>query len=324
MGLKRWLDEMAPTKKAVLVIAFMVFAGMLATRGIGPKLVTIGEEGSPKGVPFCFIEDELTPLGAPMAETKIETQWNDASKWSLIWNDEFDGNGPPDSAKWESLEYNRRNNKNGPDGWWTKDTVRLDGQGNLRISVDKVANRNNDGDPYDYATGMVRSKKRFEHTYGKYEIRCRLPEKRGWWVAFWLMCDSMNTVEGTGKDGAEIDIFEGFGGSNRIFHALHWDGYGEGHKAVSRAKEYTGLHDGKYHTFTLIWTPTEYQFYVDGILSGVTRDGGVSAVPEYIKVSGEISTDRGHSNRGWADKQEDSRYPDAFIVDYVRVYEYRQ
>ncbi len=37
----------------------------------------------------------------------------------LIWSDEFDGTGEPDVLKWERQEYNRRNNDNGPDGWWS-------------------------------------------------------------------------------------------------------------------------------------------------------------------------------------------------------------
>ena len=85
-----------------------------------------------------------------------------------------------------SQSYNRRDNPNGPDGWWDENDVYLDGDGNLVIRVRKIDNKNNDSDSHDYSVGMVRSKGKFEQKFGKFEIRCQLPKKSGWWVAFWL------------------------------------------------------------------------------------------------------------------------------------------
>jgi len=60
------------------------------------------------------------------------------SEGDLIWSDEFEGTGEPDGTKWERQEYNRRNNDNGPDGWWSKEDSYLDGNGNLVIRVRKI------------------------------------------------------------------------------------------------------------------------------------------------------------------------------------------
>ena len=149
----------------------------------------------------------------------------------LIWSDEFDGTGVPNSTKWERQEYNRRNNPAGPDGWWSNQDSWLDGNGNLVIRVRKIANKNNDGDSCDFSVGMVRSKGKFEHLYGKYEIRCKLPTQPGWWVAFWMMQGDVGSVGNGGVDGQEVDIMEGFGWINLINNVFHWDGYGANHKS---------------------------------------------------------------------------------------------
>ena len=54
----------------------------------------------------------------------------DNSKWKLVWQDEFNGSGEIDMIKWDKPEYNRRNNDNGPDGWWLKENSYKDGNGN--------------------------------------------------------------------------------------------------------------------------------------------------------------------------------------------------
>ncbi len=244
---------------------------------------------------------------------------NSNQEWTLVWSDEFNGTGIPDPAKWESLSYNRRNNDTGPDGWWSSEDVYLDGSGNLIIRVRKIDNKNGDNDSYDYSTGMVRSRGKFEQKFGRFEIRCKLPSQPGWWVAFWLMADSVGQVNNSGEDGTEIDIFEGFGWTEKTQHALHWDGYGSDHKSSGHPFEYPGLLQG-FHTFTLDWSETEYVFYVDGQETWRTTDGGVSKTPEYIKISGEISTEEWATSIWWANDPSAAIYPDYFTVDYVRVY----
>jgi beta-glucanase (GH16 family) len=245
-------------------------------------------------------------------------------EWILVWQDDFDGPVSPDPSRWESQEYNRRNNPAGPDGFWDTEDVYLDGEGHLEIRVRKIPDRDGDGDSdaYDYATGMVRSRGRFEQKYGKFEIRCRLPAQPGWWVAFWLMSDTVGNIDGSGRDGTEIDIFEGFGWTDRVQHALHWDGYGEAHQSDHYSRTIPGIRSG-YHTFTLEWYESLYVFYIDGKETWRTTAGGVSQVPAYVKVTGEISTEGWATNEYWAHNPEDATYPDYFLIDYVKVYELR-
>jgi len=241
----------------------------------------------------------------------------------LIWSDEFDGTGVPNPAKWERQEYNRRNNASGPDGWWSNEDSYLDGNGNLVIRVRKIADKNNDGDTCDFSVGMVRTKGRFEHLYGKYEIRCKLPTQPGWWVAFWMMQGNVGSVGNGGVDGQEVDIMEGFGWTNLINNAFHWDGYGADHKSNGKQFRPAGIREG-FHTFAMEWYPEMYVFFIDGKETFRSIGGGVCNKPGYVKVTGEISTESWAINNYWAENPAKAVYPDSFVVDYVRVYELGQ
>ena len=245
---------------------------------------------------------------------------NNEAAGELTWSDEFDGIGEPDVTKWERQEYNRRNNDEGPDGWWSKEDSYLDGNGNLVIRVRKIDNKNDDSDSCDFSVGALRSKGKFEQLYGRFEIRCQLPTQPGWWVAFWMMQGSVSSVGNGGVDGTEVDIMEGFGWTNCINYAFHWDGYGDDHQSVGKKLYPAGIRDG-FHTYSMEWYPEMYIFYIDGEETWRSEGGGVCNQPGYVKVTGEISTEPWAINDWWASHPADAVYPDSFLVDYVRVYE---
>jgi hypothetical protein len=63
----------------------------------------------------------------------------------------------------------------------------------------------------------------------------------------------------------------------------------------------------------LWWTPEVYVFYTDGKETWRSSAGGVSQVPEYIKLTEEIGK--------WGGDITQAQLPDGFLVDYVRVYD---
>jgi len=217
--------------------------------------------------------------------------------YQLVWHDEFEGD-KLDDAKWDVPEGQRR------DGWWRRDAIRLDGNGNLVISAFK------DGDKY--VDGCVRTKGRFEHAYGYYVARVKLQRQPGHWSAFWLYNMSEGNIGNGGRDGAEIDIYEKPWLDFKVNHAVHWDGYGKEHKSVGTQSMVPGLFRG-FHTYALLWTPKEYVFYIDKQEVWRTDGGGVCEVPLYIKLSDEIGD--------WAGDIKKAVLPDFFLVDYVRVYD---
>jgi type II secretion system protein G len=218
--------------------------------------------------------------------------------WTLVWHDEFDGT-KLDTTKWEVMPDAPRKG-----GWWMRKAVSLDGKGHLVISTLKEGDR--------YIDGCVRTKGKFEHSFGYYVARVQLQKQPGHWSAFWIMGDGVGKVGSGGRDGTEIDIYEKPWLDDRVQHTLHWDGYGKDHKSKGNVVKAPGIIDG-WHTFGLWWKPDEYVFYVDGKETWRTTASGVCQVPEYMKLSDEIGN--------WAGDIKTAKLPDAFLVDYVRVYD---
>lgn len=219
--------------------------------------------------------------------------------WKLIWGDDFDGS-KLDEAKW-----NRRGDHVRKGGWWVKEDAYLSGQGTLLLRVKK------DGDRY--TCGALDTKGKYEHAFGYYVARLKMPKQPGHWPAFWLQSRSMTKVGDNGRNGTEIDIVEIPWRDGRITMNLHWDGYGKDHKTAgaNRAKM-PELTEG-FHDYGLLWTPEQYVFYVDGKEVWRTKAGGVSQVPEYILLTEEIGE--------WGGDIKKAELPDYCEVEYVRVYE---
>ena len=142
--------------------------------------------------------------------------------------------------------------------------------------------------------------------------KVKLQKQPGHWSAFWLFNNSVGKIGDQGRDGSEIDIMEKPWLDDRINHAIHWDGYGKEHRSTGKVSHVQNVMEG-FHTFSLLWTPTEYVFYVDGKETWRTKAGGVCQVPLYIKLSDEVGD--------WAGDIKKVKLPDEFLVDYVRVYD---
>jgi len=218
--------------------------------------------------------------------------------WRLAWHDEFAGK-KIDESKWEIIGDRRRR-----DGWWLKADSYLDGKGHLLLRTNKTDER--------YTSGAVRTRGKFEHRFGYWECRCRFPTQPGHWPAFWLFSTSVGKVGNEGRDGTEIDIMEKPWRTDRIQHALHWDGYGKHHRSAGKKAEVEGVSKG-WHTFGLHWKSDEYVFYVDGKETWRTNAGGVSQVEAYVKLTEEIGR--------WGGDIKQAKLPDYFTADYVRVFD---
>lgn len=219
-------------------------------------------------------------------------------QWKLVWQDEFDG-AQIDTNKWDVMgDWKRR------DGWWVKEESYLDGHGNLVLRTRKDGER--------FASGAVRTKGRFEHTFGYWVARCQLPKEQGHWSAFWLMSDSVHQVGDEGRDGTEIDVAEFPWRDGKFAINLHWDGYGRGHKHAGKEFSRPAITKG-FHDFALQWSTNEYVFYLDGEELWRSSTGGISQKPEYAKLTNEVGD--------WAGDIKKAALPDYFIIDYVRVYD---
>jgi beta-glucanase (GH16 family) len=247
-------------------------------------------------------------------------------EWTLAWSDEFNGaaGAPVDGAKWVA--------DTGGQGWGNQErqyytaraeNVSLDGGGRLVIT----ARAEPSDSPYRcwygvcrYTSARLKTKDRFEPTYGRFEARIRIPRGQGLWPAFWMLG---NDIDGVGWPRCgEIDVMENIGREPAMVHGtIHGPGYSG---ASSIGGSYTlaaGSLADDYHVFVVEWTPGEIRWLVDETeYRRTTPDNlppGTTWVFEHpfflllnVAVGGV-----------WpGDPDASTVLPQHMLVDYVRVY----
>ena len=255
----------------------------------------------------------LAGCGGPSAA--IDTH---AGSFEPSWNDEFDG-PLVDTTRWYVMDEHE-------DAWpetpwrrnWKQENVRIE-DGALVIHTVR--------DSPGFSTGAVLTgtwgkPSRFQQTFGRFEARVRFPTRQGHWCAFWLMNQQEPHVDGSGRDGTEIDVMEKAWLIDQAQHTLHWDGYGPGSGEAYRLVTGRGLNDGGWHVFRVDWYPDQYVFFVDGVETWRTAAGGVSQTPNDILLTDEIGNFGVGPGQWGVGPIEEASLPDEYRVDYVRVWRY--
>ncbi|MFD3479186.1 family 16 glycosylhydrolase [Streptomyces sp. NPDC058695] len=247
--------------------------------------------------------DPATPLdaqphGGPLATRAAST---------LVFSDEFTGTGV-DTNKWNILDVDRGAY------WYKASNVRVTNSA-LAIDISNVG----DG---TYGGGRIDSQGQFDFAFGTIEYSIHIPPTQGHLAAAWLQASNGVTpggvVDGTARDGAEIDIMETFSTGNQYGVTVHWDGYGADHQQSGATVSAPGLHDTTwYHTVTLDWTSTRMTFSYDGtVVRTVTDPNLISQVREFPIASHEVIP---YAQGNIADAPLD--YTSTMYVDYIRVWQ---
>lgn len=243
--------------------------------------------------------------------------------WKLVWSDEFSGN-KPDSSKWNVLL--RETSKHGELQYYVPDEVYVDnGMLHLRSRVRKYGSK-------EYTSGRIDTRGKYAPTYGRFEIRAKLPAGQGLWPAHWLYPQNRNwemealmqkeVAEGREKLipeerpwYTEIDIMEFLGHEpNVIYGTNHYCDY-DGKRRSTSGKEVSSEDFSKdFHVYALEWEPDSLRWYIDGKLYHSTASG-VPHTPHYIILNTAI----GGSWPGNPDST--TVFPQFHDIDYVRVYQ---
>lgn len=111
---------------------------------------------------------------------------------------------------------------------------------------------------YAYTSGALTTRDSFSQTYGYFEMRAELPhDTAGAWPAFWL-------VPADGSWPPELDVMEELGGdASQVFVTAH-SNVGDVHTSQGAVVLNPGGNDGGFHTYGVLWTPTDLIWYVDG------------------------------------------------------------
>lgn len=267
----------------------------------------------------CKNSTQIEPV--KIGDQLAGSQFND-----LIWSDEFEEDGAVDTNKWfHQTQLPDRGS------WYNEEiqhyTNRVENtylkNGFLHI-VAKKDTFTDQGYTKAYTSARLNSK--FAFTYGRVEVRAKLPEGRGTWPAIWMLNKNINEkgaywqTQGFGEINwpkcGEIDILEHWGkNQNFVQSAVHTSSsHGESLSTLGgrQAQDVSN----QFHLYALEWTAEKMIFSVDNMVHYVYQPTEKKTAnwpfisDQYLLFNVAIQADI------------DPEFVEsAMVVDYVRVYQ---
>ncbi len=269
---------------------------------------------------------------------------------TLVWSDEFNNTGsaivPPNAAVWtydtgldccgnNELETYCAPTSNAAPCSSSNPNAFVGTDGYLHIvAMQPTAGVNT------YTSARLKSQGLLSFTYGRIEARLKLPESQGMWPAFWMLGNNITKISWPAC--GELDIMEHINGSNPAPYVggtppgYDWIA-GSVHGGTSGSAEINGTNQfhpsgfsaAAWHTYGMIWTKGEIDYYVDDPVNGVYATfkstdsqwtSGTNnlwpfdAGPQFVILNLAV----GGSWPGNPDAT--TVFPSEMTVDYVRVY----
>ena len=299
-------------------------ARWLAVIAVTAALFSSACGGEGPGSPPVSSPDPPQPTG-PGAPAISETG-GIPSGFRLVWADEFDVPGLPDSAKWNyDIERNAA-------GWYNNE---LQYYGNARLENSRVesgmlaitARREDlstaglpDWSGQRYSSARLITRDKASWTYGFIEVRAKLPCGVGSWPAIWMLS---TPPQARWPDDGEIDIMEHVGFDPGVVHATAHTG-AFNHSRGNHRTATTSVADActAFHRYQMHWTASRITVGVDDRnYYQYSNDNSGNAEwpfdsPQYLILNVAVGGDWG-GQMGVTD----SIFPITMEIDYVRVYQ---
>ncbi|MGA1226393.1 MAG: glycoside hydrolase family 16 protein [Tamlana sp.] len=185
-------------------------------------------------------------------------------KPQIVWSDEFNTNGAPDALKWG---YDLGNGCPNLCGWGNGEkqyyTNRTD---NVKVEngVLKIIAKKENYQGSEYTSARLLTKGKYDFTYGRIDVRAKLPSGTGTWPAIWMLGANIDTA-GWPACG-EIDIMEHWGHNPAVISsATHTPSCSGGCSNTKVGETTLNSYATEFHVYSLEWTENELKFYIDNI-----------------------------------------------------------
>ncbi|GLB52794.1 hypothetical protein NBRC110019_18340 [Neptunitalea chrysea] len=231
---------------------------------------------------------------------------------NLVWSDEFDTDGAPDTTKW-SYDLGT-----GTNGWGNlEEQYYTDSSDNVTVEngVLKITAKAESYMGSSYTSARLKTEGNFEFTYGKVEVRAKLPEGGGTWPAIWML--GADYATNTWPACGEIDIMEHVGNDQGTIHAtLHYTGNSGGNGVTGS----TTVSDASsaYHLYSAVWSEDSIQFFIDDDTTpfhSIDIDSSLPFNSDFFLI---LNVAMGGNFGGTIDS---SFSESTMEIDYVRVYQ---
>jgi beta-glucanase (GH16 family) len=350
--------------KLCVGLAVVGLVGCGGSSGGGTKKSSSAASVAPSSVVASVAPSSVAASSiSSSSETPSSTSASSSSSangWSLVWSDEFDGQSI-DSTKWEHEVNCWGGGNEEKQCYTTQEKNSFVQNGSLHIVAVREADpfcgpsKNQEDPGYDpddtsackpYTSARLRTKNKADWTYGRMEIRAKMPFGKALWPAIWML--PTDYEYGSWPHSGEIDIFEAFspgttafGELNEVAGTLHygfswpWNQYtGKDNTGKAAYIPEENIWD-EFHTYAVEWEEEEIRWYVDGHHYGTQNSNGWFSYYwggqqlGYQNSIGKQPFDKdfhmllnvavGSSFLGEPDQ--DAVFPQTMEVQFVRVYE---
>jgi hypothetical protein len=179
----------------------------------------------------------------------FDTIYND-----LVFEDNFDTAGAPNPAIWT---YDLGN---GVNGWGNNEVQNYTNNSENVMVEDGLLKITALRDGSNFTSARIKSEGLYEFTYGRVEVRAKLPEGGGTWPAIWMLGADYQT--NIWPACGEIDIMEHVGNNpNTVLGTLHYPGVSPG--AGNSASTFVPNATTEFHNYIVEWRPDGIFFLVD-------------------------------------------------------------
>jgi beta-glucanase (GH16 family) len=272
--------------------------------------------------------------------------------WALVWSDEFEGK-TLDPAKW-GFDVDCWGGGNDERQCYTASARNATIEnGSLVITARReevrgpaLPQRMRKQSPSpaadvtrQFSSARLTTRGKASWTYGRIEVRARLPQGQGTWPAIWMLPEE--DIYGGWAASGEIDILEAVnlgvtcdacpgGRETRILGTLHFGGEWPDNKHKGDEMAFPDVLDGDFHTYALFWFPDRMVWQVDGRTFAERRLGEWSTTASdrptapfdqpfhlilNLAIGGRLAESRGLGGVGLGG------YPKRMEIDWVRVWQ---
>jgi beta-glucanase (GH16 family) len=273
-----------------------------------------------KGV-FCLLAISALSIDTVAAQKKKD--------WKLVWSDEFNYTGLPDSTKWGYEVGHVRNNEQQyytnarkENAWVNNGVLTITGRKEdytNRFYKQGSANWKYKDSLVNYTSASINTLGKVAWKYGRIEVSAKMPHGGGMWPAIWMM--GANIKEVSWPLCGEIDIMEFIGNHPEdIYGTIHYPDSVTAKHHSSGSKILSDKLANDFHVYAIEWDDQKIDIYFDdkkyhtfNINDAGSGDNNPFRKPFYILLNLAMGAN-------WPGPIDDKVLPQQFVVDYVRVY----
>jgi len=283
---------------------------MLSTATVVLGLLASGCTQNPPGPTITASTEPVKNEAVNSAEKPF------ADYTELVWEDEFEGNslnGQKWSPEIKDTWYNNEKQATTND----RKNLAVTG-GNLVITAQKEAYNGK-----EYTSARIITKGHRDFTFGRIDVRAKLPKGKGIWPAIWML--GSNDSQVSWPACGEIDIMELKGSTPQTnISTIHF-GTSVATKPPGLTRTYSlpsGDFAGDFHIFSVVRSLNKVRMYVDGNEYFTAVDTDVSVYPFNNPFYMILNVAVGGDFDG--DPDASTIFPQQMLVDYVKYYKYAE